>query len=167
MLYKTRKNSQIKLKKSTKGKKLFELPDRDMICNGFLEDDFAEVYLNNKISFINNKGQEIIPCIYDTDFFFEDNISTVCCNNKYGAIDLSGKTVIPFEYKKLSYSEGLFLAQNTNGEFGYIDINNDIIIPFGKYIDGNNFSGGYAVVSSKEKGNIYIDKLGKELEIRI
>ena len=193
---------------NTKGEKLFELPDKEMICVDFLEDDFTQVALENKIAFINskgefltdfvygrildydeeyklysvtkftendiikygcvnNKGVEVISCIYDSEILFFDDIATVKKGEFYGGIDTAGKIIIPFEYKRLGfYHEGLIVAKNFNDETGVIDVNNKIIIPFGKYSSVSSFSCGFSVAYSKEYGNVYIDKNGEILQLK-
>lgn len=65
-------------------------------------------------------------------------------------------------------SEGLLCAINYNNDTGFIDKENDVIIPFGKFINKSfGFNDGYAVVRNKEQGDLYINKTGKILEIKL
>lgn len=49
---------------------------------------------NAKWGFINRKGQEVIPCIYDKVFlYFEENHCTVKFNGEKITIDIYGNTI--------------------------------------------------------------------------
>ncbi|MBK9635062.1 MAG: WG repeat-containing protein [Bacteroidetes bacterium] len=63
-------------------------------CNGL-----AKVVKNNKVGFINSKGEIVIPFIFDEANNFSENIASVSVNNLWGCIDINGNIIIPFKYK--------------------------------------------------------------------
>lgn len=129
---------------------------------------------DNENMLIGTDGREIdFPVICQNNFINEvlSQIRVIrggypiSNGKKVGAINTDGKQTIPYKYKTLTApSEGLLVAVNFNDEQGYIDINDNVIIPFGKYSKCHSFKDGRAKVYSKEFGNIYIDKSGKEIE---
>lgn len=137
---------------------------------GHLSEGRFDVYIDNKRGYIDTLGNTVVPCIYDTGCFeeYRNSVCVVTQNDKDGLIDLYGNLIIPCEYKKLHYcNEGLILATNSDGENGYIDRKGNVIIPFGKYNSYSGFHCGFAKVHSEEYGNVYIDKTGKILEIKV
>ena len=135
---------------------------------GYLSQNRFLVSIDNKYGFIDTEGNEITPLIYDECHeFFHEGVCVVSQNDKDGLIDLSGNLVVPCIYHKLhTCSEGLILATDFDGNNGYIDKKGNIIIPFGKYNSHADFHCGYAVVHSKELGNIYINTKGEILELK-
>ncbi len=137
---------------------------------GMYSEGYISVKEKNKCGLVDLSQNYIVPPEYDyiREVFFE-GLMLVMKDGKYGAINSAGDLVIPCYYRILNNcSEGLLCATNYNNDTGFIDKENDIIIPFGKFINKSfGFSDGYAVVSDKEQGDVYIDKTGKILEIRL
>jgi hypothetical protein len=117
------------------------------------------VYLNNKWGFMNNKGKEIIPCIYDYAEDFDKNLqglALVKLNNKCHYIDKNG---IRWKYEEAYGFDGGLAPVMLNGKWGYIDKDKDEVIPL-KYDMANSFNiylQGLAWVKLNNKG-YYIDK---------
>jgi hypothetical protein len=92
----------------------------------------AYVKRDNKYGFINNKGVEIIPCIYDqsncTPENFFNGIAELKKNGKYGILDIKGKTLVEFEYDYFIGKEAFkdfpkdFLSAKKGNEYFYINI---------------------------------------------
>ena len=118
-----------------------------------------------KWGFINDKGEEVIPCIYDDFNGFSEGLAAVYRNGKaengghttvfrggeWGVIDESGKTVVPFgKYGMIySYSGGLALVSGgyywDNMEYGIIDKKGGIVIPIGEYsYNYSYYEGGFS-----------------------
>lgn len=134
----------------------------------FLSENRFAVHKDNKRGFIDINGEIITPIVYESahDECFSEGVCVVTQNDKDGLIDLSGNSVVPCSYKRLhSCKNGLILATDSDGNNGYINNKGQIIIPFGKYTSFADFSCGLAKVYSEEKGQVYIDKTGKILEI--
>lgn len=117
---------------NTKGQKLFELPDRDMIVNNFEDEDVAFV-MNDKgrYALMNNTGEFLTDFVYD--FIYsgsEEGLFEVKRNGKHGHIDLQGREIIPCLYDEGNYfSEGV-AAECLNEKWGMVDYFNNTIIPF-------------------------------------
>jgi hypothetical protein len=66
--------------------------------------DITAVELNGKVGFIDRRGREAIPFMYEPDFSREhhyrldEGVAGVKLNGKWGAIDRNNNTVIPFLY---------------------------------------------------------------------
>ena len=116
----------------TKGNKLFELPDRDMIVNEFEDEDVAFVMKKNGLyALMNNKGEFLTDFIYQTIYGgSEEGLFEVERNGKHGHIDISGKEIIPCIYDEGNYfSEGI-AGECLNGKWGMVDYFNNTVIPF-------------------------------------
>ena len=82
---------------NTKGEKLFELPDKDMIVDEFDDEDIAFVFGKNQLyAVINNKGEFLTDFIYNGVVSgSEEGLFEVERNGKHGHIDINGKEIIP------------------------------------------------------------------------
>ena len=128
---------------------------------GRFDDGLAVVELNGKYGFIDNSGQEVIPCVYDGVGLFFDGLAIVELNGKYGFIDKSGKEVIPCVYDDAeSFSDGLARVR-LNGKYSFIDKSGKFVIPC-VYDDTWGFSDCLAGVELNGKWG-FIDKAGKQL----
>ena len=137
---------------------------------GSYSEGLISVKEKNKCGLVDLSQNYIVPPKYDyvREIFFE-GLMLVVKDGKYGAINSTGDLVIPCYYKILNNcSEGLLCAINYNNDTGFIDKENDVIIPFGKFINKSfGFNDGYAVVRNKEQEDLYINKTGKILEIKL
>ena len=137
---------------------------------GYLSEGRFSVCVNNKMGFIDTNGETIVPCIYDIGHGEEYNegLCAVLKDNKYGMIDLEGNIVIPFKYYRLhNCNEGLILATDFGRNTGYINRKGKTIMPFKKYYFCSDFHCGFAIAQSEKSDNVYIDKTGKILEIKV
>jgi hypothetical protein len=91
---------------------------------------FAPVGRNKKYGFINTKGKEILPLIYDSpgNGFQHKDGAIVQLNGKWGVINRKGKNVIPFKYDFIYFSNGLYHL-TINQKNGLADTAGFIIIP--------------------------------------
>ena len=105
----------------------------------FLEEGIALARIHFKYGYINKKGEEVIPFIYeDGSTLFKDPIA-VKKDKLWGAINMKGEVVIPFKYKDLSDFDSNKLAKAN-----HLDPQYDPNLPVGfdyYYIDqyGNEF----------------------------
>ena len=131
-----------------------------LFCEGM-----ALVRKNGKYGFVDDKGKEIIPCIYDDANSFSEGYATVVKDEKTGVVDKNGKLVVPYKYDYIGdFSNGIACVKNNN-KCGYINYKGEEVIPL-KYEDCSDFSDGLAVVvvngdESSKYG--YINKTGKEI----
>lgn len=117
---------------NTKGEKLFELPNKNMIVNEFEPEDVALVMgANGLYALLNNKGQFLTDFVYNGIYSgSEEGFFEVKRDGKHGHIDINGKEIIPCMYDDGCYfSEGI-AAEYLNGKCGMVDCFNHTVIPF-------------------------------------
>lgn len=105
---------------------------------------------NNKYGFINENGDEVIPCEYDiVSYFFATEYNSTRCyfalakkdnefyilSNNNEKINISEKKYIEFFYEKVWKSMNTLYNENTNTNRGYVDTFSSIVpLYFNKYI---------------------------------
>lgn len=113
---------------------------------------------NGKWGFINRRGKEVIPRIYQEAGHFSDGLAPVYLH-KWFYIDKTGATVLSFRCKEAySFNEGRARIA-IKDKYGFIDKHGRKIIPC-IYDDACDFDGGLAAVSLGGKWG-FIDKKGK------
>ncbi len=138
---------------------------------GFFQEGRFMVSINNVDGFIDTEGNEITPIMYhDCHETFQEGVCAVYKDNKAGMINLDGQVVIPFEYDRLNFCcEGLIYARKGENEY-FIDKHNNIVLTFSEDMHVHwcsRFKDGFVCVWTKDQGDVYIDKTGKILEIKI
>ena len=124
-------------------------------------DGFARVELDRKTGFINEDGEEIVPCKYDEASDFSEGLAIVEAEGLCGFVNEKGEESIPCKYQgAYGFSEGL-AGVETEGGCGFINKDGEEIAPC-KYEEVHNFSEGLAGVKSKE-GWGFINKDGEEI----
>lgn len=117
---------------------------------GLLVSDRALVISDDRIGYLNKKGQAVIPATFDyftnakTEGEFVGAYAKVSKANKFGVIDKNGKPVIPLVYSKLGAVSSL-IAFEKAGKWGFIDMQNKVIIP-ASYEYAESFKSGLGVV---------------------
>lgn len=88
------------------------------------------------IGYLNSKGEEVIPCIYETidyDLLQEAGIKGLYFakkNGKIGIVNEKGSLITPFLYSLIYFFEyGAAFAHRSGGGFGYLDSTGKEIIP--------------------------------------
>ncbi len=140
--------------------------------------------LQRKVGYINRKGQEVIPTIYNEGKSFSEGLVAVKLDNKWGFIDSTGKLKIPFNYFDSDgkgyyfFQEGIASVMTNYNTWIYIDRNNKSItkaINYEHYKPAPFFKGFAPVISDwkdktdaahkKYKAPIYtiINKKGKPI----
>ena len=129
----------------------------DFIFNGLVK-----VKLDGKYGFINEDGEEIIPCKYEDADAFSDGLARVQSAEGWGFVNENGEEIIPCKYKVAvpDFSEGLARVKTKEG-WGFVNKNGEEIIPC-KYKEAYGFSEGLAGVKT-EKGWGFINKDGEEI----
>jgi len=117
---------------------------------GGISGELFPVKAGNKYRYIDYRGEQVIPAVYDKAFPFNDGLAVVSLNGKYGLIDKKDHIVIPFQYQDAGiYSEG-YLPVKKGGGWGYINKNEKTLIEF-IYEHAHEFSEGLAAVKSDGK----------------
>lgn len=133
---------------------------------GEFHEGLAEVKRNMKCGFINDKGQEIIPCEYDGFYGSFKKGYCVVIKDSYddtywGVIDKDNKVIIQLLYDDISYDDDIeaFIVRRKNKFWGIISPTGKELVPFRwDYISW--FTNGFAL--AKNSHNIVlIDKYGK------
>ena len=126
------------------------------------EHELIDIEKNGKWGYINKKGEEVIPFIYDEIWSYSEGLAFVKKDGKWGYINKKGEEVIPFIYDEIwSYSEGLAFVKK-DGKWGSIDRNGKEVIPFIYDNVKDGFSEGLACVKKDGKYG-FINKKGKEV----
>ena len=148
--------------------------DREQLAQALLRyDDFdnfseglAAVKKNGKWGFINQKGQEAIPCMYDYGPFFNDGRAIVQKDRKNGLINNSGKEVIPcgkYEGSISSMNNGLFSINEGNKVTRLVKKNGKELINR-QYDEIGYFYDGIAIAKSSGK-YVLVNTKGKEISL--
>ena len=117
---------------------------------GMLVSDRVLVISDDKIGYLNKKGQTVIPATFDyftnarSEGEFVGMYAKVSKANKFGLIDRFGKPVIPFSYSKLGGVSSLISFEKA-GKWGYIDLQNKVLVP-PMYEAAESFKSGLGVV---------------------
>lgn len=121
-------------------------------------------YNNKKYGFINSKGIEIIPPVYDKVYSIRGaELVALCKDKKWAFADMTGELLTPFVYEEFhmqfedEFKEGL-LPVLRNGWWGYIDKTGKEVIEC-QYRKAFKFEDGLAMVT-KDGKDFEIDKQG-------
>ena len=112
-----------------------------------------EFIVGGKYGFINEKGEEIVPCIYDTVLDFQEGLAAVKKDRFWGFIDKAGKEVIPLQYLRArSFSEGLAFVVDKGVKDLFINKQEEVVIDvrkeFNDYFDEvSDFKNGKATIT--------------------
>lgn len=91
---------------------------RNYTSLGSFNDGIAPAILDNKLGYINTKGETVIPFIFDNRLtvdeqrFNKKNIY-LCLNGKCGVMNLKKDTIVPFRYDLIRTKNG-FNFDNPN-----------------------------------------------------
>ena len=110
---------------------------------------YSFVYNGDKVGYINDRGEVIIPFIYEAASIFSDGRARVMMNGKYGYINTSGQMVIPCNYVFAADFHGNLARVEQNGKYGFIDRKGNTAIGF-NYFDAGDFYDGLAPVQTEQ-----------------
>lgn len=138
---------------------------------GSFKDGMAPVYIGKLMGYIDTKGKEQVPVIYEEDYItdeFTGGVAIVTKNGLSGLVDKTGKMLVPCEYKRISsFSEGIAEVQNNAGKVGFIDTKGKAIAPLQfsilALLGGVKCVNGMIPVRNEAGKNGYIDKTGKQV----
>lgn len=150
-----------------KSGKIILVPEYDQLGYSF-EEGLISISKNGKYGFANEKGEIVIPMIYDEVHNFSEGIAPALKKGLWGFIDKNGNTIIDFKFKGTmrSFSNGYAeygkaesSSETNDFKWGFIDKKGNIVIA-NKYKSVNGYKKGlFSVETSKE--NILIDIKGK------
>jgi len=128
-------------------------------------DKLAIVSMDGKVGCINQKGQVVVPVIYDRIGIWSEGFASAGSGEKLGFINVKGDQIIPLTYdfdvdrgEMPFFREGL-AAVSKNRKWGFVDITGAEVIPL-NYHYVKPFSEGFAAVTGGG-GWGFIDKTGK------
>jgi hypothetical protein len=110
---------------------------------------YSFVYNGEKVGYINDRGETIIPFIFEEANVFFEGLARVKMNGMYGYINPSGQVVIPCIYPFAGYFHSGFARVEQNGKFGFIDRSGITVINF-IYYNAGDFVDGLAPVMNEE-----------------
>ena len=125
-----------------------------------VEDSTFAVQKDGLWGFIDELGQEIIPCQYKKYCSFSKSLAAVQKDNKWGFINKKGETVIPFDYEIPQFSsfDGDIAPVFKENKAGYIDKQGNVVISF-KYEDAGISYHDSCIFPVKLKGKWgFVDK---------
>ena len=75
-------------------------------------DGLARVQRNGMYGFINESGEEVIPCKYEyLSIFFSNEYCEVTKDDLSGLIDKTGQIIVPCKYDAVDYDEDIDLSE--------------------------------------------------------
>ena len=112
-------------------------------------DGLALVSKDGRYGFMNQHGQEIIPCIYENMEIFEGDVARACIDGKCGLINRKGEQVIDFIYDEIAkFSDGCAIVKK-DGKKGAINQEGEEIVPC---VYENLFESEYGMIRAKLDG---------------
>jgi hypothetical protein len=130
-----------------------------MIPYGKSSDFYAVVSFEGKFGYINQRGETLIPFIYDVANIFTEGVAPVKLNGKYGFINMKNETVIPFQYDYAGKVNSGMARIEKSGMWGFINVNTKVEIPL-QFYNANDFSEGLASVMNSSAQWGFIDVNG-------
>lgn len=136
-------------------------------------EDLCRIEKEGKYGFINIKGEEVIPTIYDNAGFFSEGLASVILNGKCGYVNQEGTFIIEPQFiygwefredlapiqKRISIIDNKTGKKKYRQKWGFINKQGEIVIdPI--YASVSGFYDGLAMVNF-DKGMGYINKKGK------
>lgn len=84
---------------------------------------------DGKYGFLDLKGNELIPFMYESAGSFSEGLAPVSIDGKFGYINLKNEIMIPFEYDNADLFKDEYAIVEKKGKSGVIDKNGNIKIP--------------------------------------
>lgn len=142
-----------------------------------IEDQSEGAYLaskNEKFGFINNRGNVLVSLKYSNALPYSQGVAAVAIDENWFFIDKDGRQLFINRFMDVSSFSDSLCAVTLDGEnWGYVDMKGEFVI-LPTYEVAEDFEGGFAVVSKKEKDprnkslftaqRYKIDKTGKVIE---
>ena len=130
-------------------KRMKPLTEEVYTWTGGLSDGRISVKRGDKYGFLDCRGHEVIPCIYDLVSPFSLGRAMVQQGSRYGIIDTMGRFVLPLEYDYTSYIGDRYIYHDSlalvekDGHVGFVDLDGNLAIPM-YFEQAYHFSEGLA-----------------------
>jgi hypothetical protein len=99
------------------------------VIHPFNKKGIAKVEKDKKQGFINNTGEEFVPCKYDNIYPWEDGRAKVEIAGKFGFINETGEEFIPVKYDYIGpFKNGLAIV-SLMGRRGLINETGEEVVP--------------------------------------
>lgn len=119
-----------------------------------------KVSKNNKYGYTDDKGNLIIPLIYDEGMSFSEGRAAIKIAQKWGFIDSTGNEIVKPQYTEVySFHQGLAVVSKGDA-FGFIDLTGKLTIPL-IYTSAKSFGSQLAPVCNNKNVWGYINKTNK------
>lgn len=129
---------------------------------GPILDGMASVERDGKWGFINEAGEEVIPCIYDEVWAFSRGLVRVQLKGKWGFINNEGEEIIPCIFDYMGFMDEVGVATvELNGKYGYYNKDGQEVVPC-IYDSAHDFCEGLALVMKNDLFG-FINPTGKEV----
>ena len=97
--------------------------------NAQAQDLKIHVNKKGKIGFVDQNGNEVIKCQYDSAQPFKEGTAIVTKGGKSGIIDVSGKAILPLKYTQITvWNEGLYQIKDGKKN-GLTDHHGKVVLP--------------------------------------
>lgn len=132
---------------------------------GRMDQQLILVVKDDKVGYINPKGEIVVPLKYETDPFilnwgeFDLGLARIKIKGKMGIIDSTGKRVVPAIFQEIGEFDGVLYPVKKNGKWGYADDKIKLQINY-RYQKAYPFDAKYARVMKNNAWGL-IDSLGK------
>ena len=119
-----------------------------------------KVVKKDKCGYADDKGNLIVPLIYDDGMSFSEGRAAIMIAKKWGFIDSAGNEIVKPQYTEVySFRDGLAVV--AKGEaFGFIDLSGKLAIPL-VYTGAKSFGSQLAPVCNSKMIWGYINKTNK------
>lgn len=94
---------------------------------------------NKKYGLIDEFGNEVLPCEYDTIYGLRKNFRIVVKDSLFGATNIDGKIIKQCTYTDASDASCKYLAMQLNDKWGFVDAEGNDVTQY-KYEAINNFN---------------------------
>ncbi|MBC9913486.1 WG repeat-containing protein [Chitinophaga varians] len=102
----------------------------DTIGEFFMTEALAVVSKQGKWGYMNRRGVEVVPCVYDRADDFEYAYGTVTLDGKFGVVDQNGQTIIPTVYDDGHLLDHDLFAVKQGDEWAILDASGEVLLPF-------------------------------------
>jgi hypothetical protein len=132
---------------------------------GNVDQELILVVKEDKVGYVNSKGELIIPMSYEADPSiltwgeFDNGLARIKIKGKMGIIDSIGTRVVPAIFEMIGEYDGILYPVKKYNKWGFADDKIKLIINY-KYSLAYPFQGDFARVSKNNKWG-FIDREGK------
>lgn len=102
----------------------------DTIGDFPITEGLATVSKRDKWGYINRRGIEVVPCIYDRADDFEYGYGAVVMDGKFGVVDENGQTIVPLVYDDAHLPGHDLFAVKKGHEWALIGASGEVLLPF-------------------------------------